>query len=118
MKKPFTEKEISMASKKLRNGKSPGIDNMYAEYIKYVPGTTHQQRQIQGRGVRGAGGPFFLITYFFCNRFEELQTMLFEVELTINTAPLIYVYRNTIETCLKPNYLTDNYYILLIQHQL
>ena len=59
MKKPFTEKEISMASKKLRNGKSPGIDNMYAEYIKYAPGTTHQQRQIQGRGVRGAGTPFF-----------------------------------------------------------
>ena len=59
MKKPFTEEEISIASKKLRNGKSPGIDNMYAEYIKYVPGATHQQRQIQGRGVRGAGSPFF-----------------------------------------------------------
>ena len=27
----------------------------------------------------------------FCNRFEELQTMLFEVELIINNAPLIYV---------------------------
>ena len=118
MKKPFTEKEISMASKKLRNGKSPGIDNMYAEYIKYAPGTTHQQRQIQGRGVRGAGAPFFLITCFFCNHFEELQTMLFEVELTINTAPLIYVYPNTIEICLKPNYLADNCYILLTQHQL
>ena len=33
MKRPFTEEEISMASKKLRNGKSPGIDNMYAEYL-------------------------------------------------------------------------------------
>ena len=41
MRKPFTEEEYSMASKKLRNGKSPGIDNMYAEYIKYAPGTTH-----------------------------------------------------------------------------
>ena len=42
MKRPLTEEEISMASKKLRNGKSPGINNMYAEYIKYAPGTTHQ----------------------------------------------------------------------------
>ena len=41
MKKPFTEEE-SMASKKLKNGKSPSIDNMYADYIKYVQGTTHQ----------------------------------------------------------------------------
>ena len=31
-----------MASKKLINGKSPSIDNMHAEYIKYAPGTTHQ----------------------------------------------------------------------------
>ena len=41
MKKPFTEEGISMASKKLRNGKSPGNDNMYAEYTKYAQGTTH-----------------------------------------------------------------------------
>ena len=43
MKKPFTEEEIRMASRKLRNSKSPGIDNMYAEYIKYAPGITHQK---------------------------------------------------------------------------
>ena len=30
--------------------------------------------------------------------------MLFQVELIINNAPLIYVYPNTIETCLTPNY--------------
>ena len=42
LKKPVTEGKVIMASKKLRNGKSPGIDNMYAEYIKYAPGTTHQ----------------------------------------------------------------------------
>ena len=42
MKKPFTEEEISMTSKKLRNSKSPDIGSMYAEYIKYSPGTTHQ----------------------------------------------------------------------------
>ena len=41
----------------------------------------------------------------FCNHFEELQTMLFEVELIINNAPLIYVYPNIIDTCLTPNYL-------------
>ena len=31
--------------------------------------------------------------------------MLFKVELIINNAPLIYVYPNTINTCLTPNYL-------------
>ena len=47
---------------------------------------------------------FFTIT-FFCNQFEELQTVLFEVELIINNAPLTYVYLSTIETCLTPNHL-------------
>ena len=42
---------------------------------------------------------------FFCNHFEELQTVSFEVELTINNAPLTHVYLNTIETCLTPNHL-------------
>ena len=37
---------------------------------------------------------------FFCSHFEELQTVLFEVELIINNAPLTYVYPNTIKTCL------------------
>ena len=31
--------------------------------------------------------------------------MLFKVELVINNAPLTYVYPNTIETCVAPNYL-------------
>ena len=62
------------------------------------------QRRIQGGGGWGMGGgdgwcaPFFAITYFFCNRFEELQTVLFEVELIINNASLTYVYPNTCET--------------------
>ena len=36
---------------------------------------------------------------FFCNNFEELQTVLFEVELITNNAPSTYTYPNTIETC-------------------
>ena len=42
---------------------------------------------------------------FFLNHFQELQTVLFKVELIINNAHLIYVYPNTIETCLTPNHL-------------
>ena len=45
------------------------------------------------------------VPLIFCNHFEELQTTLFEVELIINNTPLIYVYTNTIETCLTTNYL-------------
>ena len=48
---------------------------------------------------RARGAP----TPFFGNHFKELQTVLFEVELIINNAPITYVYPNTIETCLKPN---------------
>ena len=41
MKTLFRE-EISIATKKLRNGENPDIDSMNAEYIKYAPGKTHQ----------------------------------------------------------------------------
>ena len=44
------------------------------------------------------------IICFFGNHFEELQTVLFEVELIINK-PLTYVYPNTTETCFTPNHL-------------
>ena len=71
---------------------------------------------IQGWGNGGRVVPFFAICnhlffFFVClfvcffNYFEELQTVLFEVELIINNAPLVYVYPNTIETCLTSNYL-------------
>ena len=40
--KVIEKEEINIASKKLTNGKSPGIDNMYVEYIVYAPETTHQ----------------------------------------------------------------------------
>ena len=39
--------------------------------------------------------------------------MLFEVELTINNAPLINVYPNTIETYLTPNYVLSGRQLLL-----
>ena len=39
--------------------------------------------------------PYFLQSLVFSNHFEELRTMLFEVELIINNGPLIYVYPNT-----------------------
>ena len=71
--------------------------------------------------ARGAlVAPFFEITCFFCNQFEELRTVLVEIELIINNTPLTYVYPNTIKTFLTPNhfYLADNYYILLTQNQL
>ena len=55
----------------------------------------------------GAGGacPLFCKHLFFCNQFEELQTVLSEVELVINNKPLTYVYPNTIEICFTPNHL-------------
>ena len=40
----------------------------------------------------------------FFNHFEEIQTVLFQAELIIGNAPLIYVYPNTLETCLTPNH--------------
>ena len=58
-----------------------------------------------GGGEGGAFPPYFLQSLILCNHFEELQTMLVEVELITNNAPLIYVYPNTIETCSTPNYL-------------
>ena len=43
---------------------------------------------------------------------KRLSFLLFEVELIIN-APLIYVYPNTIKTCLTPNYLLFGRQLLL-----
>ena len=63
------------------------------------------------RGLGGAHAP-----PIFCNHFEELQTVLIEVELIISNAPLTYVYSNIIETCLTSNHsLFDRE---LLQHQL
>ena len=77
-------------------------------YIKPATGILSTDRNyvyiflyLQGRPPH----PYFLQSLVFCNHFEELQTMLFEVELIINNAPLTYVYSNTIGTCLTPNHL-------------
>ena len=43
MTTPFMEEEIRNAANSLRNNKSPGIDNLPAELIKYAPKTTHQK---------------------------------------------------------------------------
>ena len=49
-----------------------------------------------GPGAREAWG-FFCFTCSFCNHFEELQTVLFGVELIINNKPLTYAYPKTID---------------------
>ena len=58
------------------------------------------------RGWRGGRAlPLFCSRLFFnLNQFEELQTVLLEVEMIINNAPLTYIYPNTIETCLTPSH--------------
>ena len=55
--------------------------------------------------MKGYQRRIFAITCFFLDHFEELQTMLFEVALIINNIPLIYVYPNTVETCLTLHHL-------------
>ena len=62
--------------------------------------------EADSEGCVGCAPPFLQsLAFFFCNHFKALQTVLFEVELIINNAPLTYVYPNTIETCLTPNHL-------------
>ena len=56
-------------------------------------------------GRRGRTPPYFLQSLVFCNHFELIQIVLFEVELIINNTPLIYTYPNTIKTCLTLSYL-------------
>ena len=49
--------------------------------------------------------PLFLAITFLCDHFEELQTVLNEVKLIIDNAPLTYVYPNTTKTYLTSNHL-------------
>ena len=43
MKRPFREEEIRKSVSRLRNNKSPGIDDISAETITYSPKIVHQQ---------------------------------------------------------------------------
>ena len=60
--------------------------------LKYpiLDGNTSIRGRFRGWGV-GMSLPFLAITCCFCKLFEELQTVLFKVELIINNAPLTYV---------------------------
>lgn len=42
MKKPFTQEEIKKASLKLKNNKSPGVDELLGEQVKYGPDIVHK----------------------------------------------------------------------------
>ena len=57
------------------------------------------------QGGKGVHSPFFYNHLFFCDHFEELQTVLIKVKLIINNALLTYVYPNTIKTYLAINHL-------------
>ena len=43
MKQPFTKEEITKVSKRLKSGKSAGIDQLNAELIKYAPEDIHNE---------------------------------------------------------------------------
>ena len=84
----------------------PFFQNLFPDHFNSVYGlfTLTLHKRIQQGGVVCV--PLFCNHLFlFYNNFEELQTVLYEVELIINNAPLTYVYPNTIGTCLTPNYL-------------
>ena len=59
----------------------------------------------EGGEAGGRRSLYFFNHLFFCSHFEELQIVLFEVELNMNNAPLTYVYPNTIIKCLTTNHL-------------
>ena len=66
--------------------------------------TNFAELDLEGE-MGGARHPYFLQSLVFCNPFEQLQTVLFEVELIIDNTPLTYIYPNIIKTCLTPNHL-------------
>ena len=74
------------------------------------------QRGIQRGAWGGGGAPFFCNHLFFCNHFEELQTVLIAVKLIINNALLAYVYPNTIKTYLTLNHLLFGRQLLCYSH--
>ena len=92
----------------------------YTPFTKGISETDNAKVDKRG-GFRGGTPPppIFCNHLFFYAITLKNYMLLFKVELIIKNAPLTYVYPNTFETCLTPIicYLTDNYYILLTQHQ-
>ena len=43
MKTPFTKAEVTTAIKRLKNNKSPGVDEVIVELLKYAPDIVHKQ---------------------------------------------------------------------------
>ena len=43
MRTPFTKAEVATAIKRLKNNKSPGVDEVIAELFKYAPDLVHKQ---------------------------------------------------------------------------
>ena len=81
--------------------KSSLIDGKYLLNSKADLGKAGGEGGVAGWGARvSLTVSIFCYCLFFCNHFEELQIVLFEVELNIKNAPLINAYPNTIETCL------------------
>ena len=61
----------------------------------------------------GRAFPLFYCNHlFFCDHFWELQTVLIEVKLISNNAPLKYFYPNTIKTCSALNHLMFGRHLL------
>ena len=106
--------------KRMIENKSITFTNICIFFLRYWSQTMgicfyvdlYSARSEADSGGRRGGSvhPFFAITCFFYNHFEELQTVLLEVELIINNKHtfnirLTYRYPNTIETCFTPNHL-------------
>ena len=74
----------------------------YTLYISRVPEADLERARPLPPSLFFCNHYFFF--FFFCYYFEELQTLLVEVKLIINNAPLTYVYPNTIKTYLTLNH--------------
>ena len=71
-------------------------------------------RATTGGFIKRRHVPFYFLRalVIFYNHFEELQTVLFEVELITDNAPLPYLYPITIEKCLIANHLLFGWQLL------
>ena len=103
--------KFSRENKGSSKAKWQGIHNIIHSKKSNRINTPSKDRFRGGCRVR-APSLFFAITCFFCKHFKELLTVLFEVELIIDSAPLTYVYPNTIETCLTSNHLLFGWQLL------